>query len=76
MKNFDIIHFMEYVQTTDISEISRGYRRLTANKCSAIASGFATFASAKPPANVIYSQHVMRNKPGYNNKLNSICYYS
>ena len=33
-------------------------RQTTANTCSAIAPGFATFASAKPPANVMYRRHV------------------
>lgn len=33
----------------------------TANKCYAIAPGFATFACAKPPANVIYLQNVVCN---------------
>ena len=36
-----------------------GWLQTTANTCSAIATGFATFASAKPPANVTYSQTVV-----------------
>ncbi|MBN2603387.1 MAG: hypothetical protein JXA91_04565 [Candidatus Thermoplasmatota archaeon] len=38
-----------------------GKRHTTACKCSAVAPGFATFASAKPPANVTYTQHVVCN---------------
>lgn len=34
----------------------------TATTCSAIAPGFATFASARPPANVMYPQPVGCNK--------------
>ena len=37
------------------------YRQTTASICSAIAPGFATFASAKPPANVIYSRDVVHH---------------
>lgn len=37
-------------------------RQTTANTCSGFQPpGFATFASAKPPANVMYSQHVASN---------------